>query len=45
MGNEPMSPGLKLLGRKAEPSPPINVEINNAWRYISTSPYVFVASV
>jgi hypothetical protein len=44
---EPRSQGLKLLGREAEPSPPISAEINNAWRYIyiSASPYVFVASV
>jgi hypothetical protein len=36
-------PGVKRPGREADHSPPSSTEVNNACRYISTPPYVFMA--
>jgi hypothetical protein len=38
-----LSPVVKRPGRKADHSPPSSAEIKNAWSYISTPPYVFLA--
>jgi len=35
--------GLKGTEREADHSPPSSVEVNNAWRYTSTPPYIFMA--
>jgi hypothetical protein len=35
--------GVKRSGRKADHSPPTNVEIKNTWVYTSNPPYVFIA--
>jgi hypothetical protein len=34
-----LSPGVKLLGREADHSPPSSAEVKNAWSYIFTHPY------
>jgi hypothetical protein len=36
---------VKLQGREAERSPPINAEIKKMWIYTSTSPYFFTAKL
>jgi len=36
-------PGGKATVRDADHSPPSNAEVKNAWRYTSTTPYVFMA--
>jgi hypothetical protein len=35
--------GVKRPGREADHSQPSSIEVNNAWSYTSTSPYVFMA--
>jgi hypothetical protein len=35
--------GVKRPGREADPSPQSSAEVKNAWRYTSTSQYVFMA--
>jgi hypothetical protein len=37
-----LAPGVKRPGREADHSPLSSAEVKNAWRYTSTSPYVFV---
>jgi len=43
LGNGGSFPGGKLPGREADHSPPSNADVKNAWRYTSTSEYVFMA--
>jgi hypothetical protein len=38
-----LSLGLKRQGREADHSPPSSAEVKNAWSYISTLQYVFMA--
>jgi hypothetical protein len=38
-----VSPWVKRPGREADHSPPPSAEVKNAWRCISTPPYVFMA--
>jgi hypothetical protein len=38
-------PGIKRPGREAEHSPPFSANVKNAWSYISTPPYVYMASL
>jgi hypothetical protein len=38
-----ISLGIKLPGREADHSPPSSAEVKNAWSYISTPQYVFIA--
>jgi hypothetical protein len=38
-----LSLGVKRPGREADHSPPSSAEVNKAWRYTSTPPYVFMA--
>jgi len=33
-----LSPGVKLPGREAKPSPPSSADIKNEWTYTSTPP-------
>jgi hypothetical protein len=40
---EALSPGIKQPVREADYSPPYSAEVKNAWSYISTPPYVFMA--
>jgi len=37
-----ISPGAKRLGYEADHLTPYSAEVNNAWTYISTPPYVFM---
>jgi hypothetical protein len=38
----PMGSGVKRPGREADHSPPSSADVNNAWNYTSTPPYIFV---
>jgi hypothetical protein len=38
-----LSQGVKRLGRVSDHSSPSSVEVKNAWSYISTPPYAFMA--
>jgi hypothetical protein len=40
---EVLSLGVKRPEREADHSPPSSAEVNNAWSYTSTPPYVFMA--
>jgi hypothetical protein len=37
-----LSVGVKHSGRESDHSPPSSVEVDNAWTYASTLPYVFM---
>jgi hypothetical protein len=37
---EALSTGVKLLGHKADHSPPSSTKVKNAWSYTSTPPYI-----
>jgi hypothetical protein len=39
---EASPPRVQRPGRKADHSPPSSTELKNVWKYISTSPYVFI---
>jgi len=41
--SDALSPWVKRLEREADHAPPYNAEVNNAWYYTSTPPYVFMA--
>jgi hypothetical protein len=43
MGTAGSFPAVKRPGREADNSPPSSAEIENAWNYTSTPPYVFTA--
>jgi hypothetical protein len=44
MGTRASSSGIKWLRHEADHSPPVSAKVKKAWSYISTSPYVFMAS-
>jgi hypothetical protein len=43
MGTRDSFPGVKRPGREADHSPPSSAEVKNAWSYISTPQYAFMA--
>jgi hypothetical protein len=43
MSTEDSSTGVKRPGHEADHSPPSSAEVNNAWSYIFTPRYVFIA--
>jgi hypothetical protein len=43
MGTRDPFPGVMRQGREADYSPPSSAEVKNAWTYISTTQYVFLA--
>jgi hypothetical protein len=43
MGTEAFSLGVKRPGRESDHSPPSSAEVKNAWSYISTPQYAFMA--
>jgi hypothetical protein len=40
---EPLSTGVKLLGRETDHSLPVSAEVKKMWIYTSISPYAFMA--
>jgi hypothetical protein len=43
MGTRGFFPGVKRPGREADRTPPSSAEVKNAWSYISTPEYTFMA--
>jgi hypothetical protein len=43
LGGGALSPDVNRLGRKTDHSPPFTGKVKNAWSYISTPPYIFIA--